>query len=274
MGRSRDRGGPTRRHALQMWLSAGAIVVLAAVVAVSINALHTRADRERQVELLAAHIGADAQHVSRIEWQATAERRLSPQLAEEFQRVDRHVREDLDAYDRVGTAGARQLSDRRRALPRSGRASSSRCSPAGASPRARRSTASEVDASFDRLQDRLRLDRRGAQQDRAQGGLPWQPRRDGQPAARGSDPDRGALPVRPGPRRGRPPPPAGPGGPGAPGRPHRPPQPAQAAARPRRGGRCGLPAATAASSSCAISTASRPTTTASAIWRATCCSAA
>ena len=138
-----------------MWLSAGAIVVLAAVVAVSINALHKRADRERQVEVLAAHIGGDAQHVSRIEWQATAERRLSPQLGEEFRRLDRHVHEDLDAYDRVNATGARQLrTDTTRYL--GGVEKQLSLLERGRVAEGEALHGSEVDASFDRLDDRLR----------------------------------------------------------------------------------------------------------------------
>jgi diguanylate cyclase (GGDEF)-like protein len=98
-----------RRHALQMWLSAGAIVVLAAVLSLSITALRRHADRARQVQLIATHISGDAQHVSRIEWQARAEGELSPRLGKEFQRLDRHINQDLDAYELAEPAGARQL---------------------------------------------------------------------------------------------------------------------------------------------------------------------
>jgi diguanylate cyclase (GGDEF)-like protein len=106
------RSGTTRRHALPLWLSAGAIVGLAVVVAISITALRGHADGARQVQLIASHIRGDAQQVSRIEWQATAEGRLSRPLGVERRRLDRHIRGDVSDYERAGPADALQLRTR------------------------------------------------------------------------------------------------------------------------------------------------------------------
>ena len=99
----------TRRHVLQRWLVAGAILLLAALVAVSITALRGHADRARQVQLVIAGLSADTERVSRVEWQATAQHRVSPELDRERQRVDRRIDHLLREYNRDKPADGPQL---------------------------------------------------------------------------------------------------------------------------------------------------------------------
>jgi hypothetical protein len=80
-----------RRHAVQLWLIAASIVALAVVLAVSITSLRGNADHARQVQLIVAGVNGDAQRISRIEWETTANGRFSRELDEELQLVNSHV---------------------------------------------------------------------------------------------------------------------------------------------------------------------------------------
>ncbi len=64
-----------RGHALHLWLIAGSIVLLAALVAVSITTLGDRSDRARQVQLI---VTADARAIRGVELEVEAGRGFSP----------------------------------------------------------------------------------------------------------------------------------------------------------------------------------------------------
>jgi hypothetical protein len=67
-----------RGHALHLWLIAGSIVLLAALVAVSITTLGDRSDRARQVQLIVADLNADARAIRGVELEVEAGRGFSP----------------------------------------------------------------------------------------------------------------------------------------------------------------------------------------------------
>ena len=99
-----------RGHVLHRWLIAGAIVLVAALLIVSITALRGHADRARQVQLMVARLDADAQHVSRIEWEAAAVGQLSPELHREFDLVWQHIEGLTHQYSRDHPADGRRLA--------------------------------------------------------------------------------------------------------------------------------------------------------------------
>jgi diguanylate cyclase (GGDEF)-like protein len=98
-----------RGHALHLWLIAGSIVLLAALVAVSITALRGHADQARQVQLIVTDVNADARAIRGVELEVEAGHGLSPELAKEFRLADRHIHGLLHAYERMNPADARQL---------------------------------------------------------------------------------------------------------------------------------------------------------------------
>jgi diguanylate cyclase (GGDEF)-like protein len=100
----------TSRHALQRWLIAGGIVILAALLAFSITTLRGHADRARQTQLVVAKLGTDAEHIGRVEWQASAEHRTGRELDREFQLVHRHIDSLLRDYTDRGNAAGPGLS--------------------------------------------------------------------------------------------------------------------------------------------------------------------
>jgi hypothetical protein len=129
--------GATRMRTLQVLLLAGAILVLAGLLTVSITTLRRHADRARQTQVLAANLTAATQQVSRIEWEATALRAVSRELRKEHEQAHRRTDRLLSAYLRV----ARDPGDRRllttpmhRYL--SGSTRNSACSPLGGPRRA------------------------------------------------------------------------------------------------------------------------------------------
>ncbi len=152
--RSRFRR-PARVH-VQLWLIAGLIAIVAALLAFSITALRGHADGARQVQLIVAELAAEAQRISRIEWEAVAGRRLSPELADELRTVHRRVDGLLHEYERGNPADGRRLSaqthrylaavEKQLALLEAGRAAESE-----------EVDEREVDPSFARLRRRLAL---------------------------------------------------------------------------------------------------------------------
>ncbi|MEA2123928.1 MAG: hypothetical protein QOI80_710 [Solirubrobacteraceae bacterium] len=84
-----------RRHA---WLTAGALLLLAGLLAISITALRSHADRARKVQLAVTELKAATERLSRLEWQAAASGHVAPPLAEESQRVSRHLHRLVHAY--------------------------------------------------------------------------------------------------------------------------------------------------------------------------------
>jgi hypothetical protein len=90
-------------------LIAGGIVLLAAVLALWITALRDHADRARMAQIVAAELNSDAQHISRVEWQATAQRRAGRELDRELELIDRRIDGLLVEYSRSGAADAAGL---------------------------------------------------------------------------------------------------------------------------------------------------------------------
>jgi diguanylate cyclase (GGDEF)-like protein len=101
--------GAAHRHRRQLLL-AGAIIVLAAFVALSITALRRSADRARLAQIGVANVDATTQSVSRLEWQAVAERGLSPQLRAEFDSLHRRVDGYVDQFRALDSADGRELN--------------------------------------------------------------------------------------------------------------------------------------------------------------------
>jgi diguanylate cyclase (GGDEF)-like protein len=142
-----------RNHQRQLWLVA-AVVVVAGLTGLSVIALDRQADRARLVQLSFQTLSVDVQHVSRIEWHVVAEGRLSAQLRQEFDALDRIIDRRLDAYVRAGSPGARSVDaqahvylaavERQLALIGAGRRAESR-----------RVDEREVDPAFDTLQQRF-----------------------------------------------------------------------------------------------------------------------
>ncbi|MEA2449245.1 MAG: hypothetical protein QOG63_1177 [Thermoleophilaceae bacterium] len=145
-----------RRHALQLWLIAGAIVALAALVAFAITALHGHADRARRAQIVLSDINAEAQRINRVEWEAEAKRRVSPALQAEHRAVSARIDGLLIAYARYSPTDGPQLRaeaeryiavvNRQLTLLGDGRLAASH-----------RVDKREVDPAFERLQHRLEL---------------------------------------------------------------------------------------------------------------------
>ncbi len=152
----KSRGAATRGHVLQLWLTAAAIVVLAVLVAVAVTALRRQADHARQEQLIVANLNADAQRISRLEWQATAEGRLSAQVDEEFALVHRRIDRLLREFSTQSESEGRRLDvlshrylgavEKQLALIDAGRVAESE-----------EFDEREVDPSFGRLQEQLQL---------------------------------------------------------------------------------------------------------------------
>jgi diguanylate cyclase (GGDEF)-like protein len=151
-------GGATRMRTLQVLLLAGAILVLAGLLTVSITTLRRHADRARQTQVLAANLTAATQQVSRIEWEATALNAVSGELRKEHEQAHRRTDRLLSAYLRV----ARDPGDRRRLTTPIHRylgAIDKELSllAAGRAAQSARVDAQQVDPSFEALQRQLRL---------------------------------------------------------------------------------------------------------------------
>ncbi|MEA2221623.1 MAG: hypothetical protein QOJ35_4249 [Solirubrobacteraceae bacterium] len=144
-------------------LLVGAIVAVAALTVVSISVVRGHADRARLAQVGLATVDANAQRVSRLEWRAVAEARLSPEVDKEFEAVHRLIEAPLHTYVVDGLNGARALHlrahryldavEKEFALIDAGRLAA-----------ARRVDEREVDPSFDAFQ--RQLDRTGAVQAR------------------------------------------------------------------------------------------------------------
>jgi diguanylate cyclase (GGDEF)-like protein len=133
---------------------AGAIIVLAALLAVSISLLRRQADSARQVQINAEDLSADAERVSRIEWQATAERGLSPDLRREFGSLKTSLHASLDAFRRAEpTTGPRLNAEGGRYLAAVTKELA--LLDAGRTAESMQFDQREVDPAFDQLQRRL-----------------------------------------------------------------------------------------------------------------------
>jgi diguanylate cyclase (GGDEF)-like protein len=149
-----DSRASTSRHALQRRLIAGGIVVLAALLALSITALRGHADRARQTQIVVAELRTDAEHIGRVEWQATAEGRGGRELSKEFELVHRHIDSLLDDY-----TGSREVEGPPLAADAHDYVHAVETELAlfdgGRVATAERVNRREVDPSFERLQRRL-----------------------------------------------------------------------------------------------------------------------
>ncbi|MDP9346480.1 MAG: diguanylate cyclase, partial [Actinomycetota bacterium] len=76
---------------------------------VSITSLRAHADRARQAQVAVSEIDTDAQHVSRIEWQAAAQRGVARGLRDEFLRVHAHMDSRLEGFTRRHPAQGHRL---------------------------------------------------------------------------------------------------------------------------------------------------------------------
>jgi diguanylate cyclase (GGDEF)-like protein len=74
------------------------LLLLAGLLAISITALRSHADRARKVQLAVTELKAATERLSRLEWQAAASGHVAPPLAEESQRVSRHLHRLVHAY--------------------------------------------------------------------------------------------------------------------------------------------------------------------------------
>jgi diguanylate cyclase (GGDEF)-like protein len=145
-----------RTHRVQFWVLAIAIVVLAAVLGTSIMALGRQADTRRQHQLLAADFNVQVQRTSRIEWEASAEGKVTPALRAEFERVGGKADKLMLAFaeaDSSSDGRLRTLNHRYRA------ATSKVLALIGAGRRAesRRVDANQVHRIFRDLQHRIAL---------------------------------------------------------------------------------------------------------------------
>ena len=147
--------GPVRRQVPHLWLVAGTITLLAALLAVSITVLRGHADRARQVQLIVTSLDAAAQQVSRIEWEGVAVGRVSPELHEEFRLASRSIDGLVHAYSRDDPADGRRVgAQARRYLAAVEKEQT--LLDAGRVTESRTVDEREVDPSFERLQDHLR----------------------------------------------------------------------------------------------------------------------
>jgi diguanylate cyclase (GGDEF)-like protein len=149
-----DPGAATSTHALQRWFIAGAIVVVAALSGFAITALRANADRARHVQGVVAELSADTQRISRVQWEATAQRRVGPELDAEHRLVQRHIDRLLLDYSRSGAQDGPQLGAQIRGYLRAV-ATELRLLDAGRVVESARFDRLTVDSSSRRLQQRL-----------------------------------------------------------------------------------------------------------------------
>jgi diguanylate cyclase (GGDEF)-like protein len=90
-------------------LIAGSILVLAVLAELSISALRNHADHARQVQILITDIRANAEQVSRLEWEASAGGRPNQELHNEFRLVRQQMNGLLREYNRDDPQDSHQL---------------------------------------------------------------------------------------------------------------------------------------------------------------------